>query len=267
MNGVTFIETLRRHWRAMLYWGIGIALMGFFQVIIVPNADVLQQFSELYENLGPLIRAFGGEDLEFVGTPEGYLATQYFSIIVVIYAVYAVMGGLNVTANDEDSGITNILLSLPLPRWKLLLEKTLAYAVMLSGAVVIGFFGLWAGMLVTPTIQVDLGRTFLTMLNIIPSLLLILGVTVLAAALTRRKSLALTSAASFVVISYFIDALGRAATGSLAETVRIVSFMKYYDGPGVMQFGLAWGDILLLSVLAVAFIGLAMASFQRRDLA
>lgn len=267
MKGVTFFETLRRHWRAMLYWGIGIALLGFFQVIIVPSADVLQDFSELYENLGPLIRAFGGEDLDFVGTPEGYLATQYFSIIVIIYAVYAVIGGLNVTADDEDAGISNILLSLPLPRWQLLLEKTLAYAVMLSGAIIIGFFGLWAGMLVTPAIQVDLGKTFIAMLNIIPSTLLILAVTVCAAALTRRKSLALTVAASFVVISYFIDAFGRAASTSFAESARTISFMRYYDGPGVMQFGLAWGNILLLIVVTAALVLLGMWRFQGRDLA
>jgi len=266
MTGVTFFETLRRHWRGMLYWGIGVGLMGILQVIVVPDADTLQQYAEIYESMPGLIEALGGGDAAYNATPEGYLALQYFSFIVVIFAVYAVIGGLNVTANDEDAGITNMLLSLPLPRWRLLAEKTLAYALMLSGAIMIAGLGLCLGVVITPAVKVDLWKLIVSSFNIIPSTLLVLVFTVFAGAITRRKSFATGLAAVFVVASYFIDTLGRAASTSFANTVRTLSFFKYYDGTAVMQYGLAWGNILLLVAVSLALVGAAVWRFQRRDI-
>jgi len=267
MNGVTFIETLRRHWRGMLYWGIGVGLMGILQVIVVPDADTLRQYAEIYESMPALIEILGGSDAAYNATPEGYLALQYFSFIVVIFAVYAVIAGLNVTANDEDAGITNMLLSLPLPRWKLLAEKTLAYAVLISGAIMIAGLGLCLGVVITPAVKVDLWKLIVSSFNIIPSTLLVLVFTVFAGTITRRKSLATGLAAVFVVASYFINALGQTASTTFANSVRTLSFFKYYDGTAVMQYGLVWGNILLLLTITLVLVVAAMWCLQRRDLA
>ncbi|MDX1992199.1 MAG: ABC transporter permease subunit [bacterium] len=268
MTGVTFFETLRRHWRAMLYWGLGVGLMALLQVVIVPDADALRQMTAAYEAFPPeFLAAFGITDLEYAATAEGYLASQFFSIALVIFAVYAVIAGLNVTANDEDAGITNTLLSLPLARWQWMLEKTLAYAVMISVAVLLTFAGLWVGIVMTPSVEVDFGKILVTTLNIIPPALAILLFTVLMGAIFRRKSLVTTLAAVFVVASYFIDTLGRAASTTFAADLRALSIFRYYDGPGVMQYGPDAANIALLVTAVVLMLIVSLWTFQRRDLA
>jgi hypothetical protein len=39
MNGAIFVEALRRNWRAMLFWGLGIGLITWMQVIIIEDEE------------------------------------------------------------------------------------------------------------------------------------------------------------------------------------------------------------------------------------
>lgn len=267
MTGAVFMETLRRGWKGMLGWSIGIALLAFLVVVIVPDVQMLQQMADLMNTLPPvLIQALGGGDVEFMATPEGYLALQYFSFILLVFAIYAVIGGLNVTANDEDRGIMDIVLSLPIPRWRLILEKFLAYALLLIGVVLLPFLGLWLGIAITPAQSgIDMGRIIAATVNAIPAALLVMAFTLFVAALVRRRGLAIAIASVFVVSAYFLDTLGRAAPNSIAETLSYLSFFRYYDVTNVIQHGLNGANIaLLLAVTALLLVG-GTWFFQRRD--
>src|SRR5579859_5690512 len=134
MAWAIFIQTLRRGWRTMLYWGIGIGLVAVFQVIAVPDVKGMQATAEALSNLPPfVVQLVGGGDLAFLSSPAGYLNNQYYAIALMIFGVYAIIVGLNITANEEDKGIMDVLLSLPVPRWRVVLEKFLAYAVLATG--------------------------------------------------------------------------------------------------------------------------------------
>jgi putative exporter of polyketide antibiotics len=69
----------------------------------------------------------------------------------------------------------------------------------------------------------------------------------------------------FVVGSYFVDFLGGAASGSLADALRALSFFSYYDATTVMQTGLNWGSVALLLGVTAALVAGALWFFQRRD--
>lgn len=266
MMGVVFTETLRRGWRSMAIWGVSIGLMALLVVIIVPNVQALQQMAELMETLPPfLTQALGGGDAAFMATPEGYLALQYFGYMMLIFAVYAVVGGLNVTANDEDRGILDVFLSLPIPRWQLVLEKFLGFALLIIGVVVISFGGMWLGIILTPALSVDMGKIVAATINIVPGSLFMLAFTLFVAAVVRRRTHAMAIAAVLVVGSYFLDAIGRAAPGTVVDTLRFFSFYRYYDGSTVLQYGLSFGNIaLLLGATVILLLG-GMWFFQRRD--
>jgi hypothetical protein len=102
-------------------------------------------------------------------------------------------------------------------------------------------------------------------LNVIPSTLLVMAFTACAAVVIRRKGRATALAAVFVIGSYFINILGESAAGSAADAIRAISFFRYYDSSGVMQNGLAWGNIVLLVALAAVLVAGSLWFFQRRD--
>jgi len=175
-----------------------------------------------------------------------------------------VTAGLNVTANEEDEGIMDELLSLPVPRWRVVLEKLAAYVVIVLGIVLVSFLGLWAGSQ-SSALEINMGRLVESTLNMIPAILLMLAFTVFIASVVRRKSTATAIAVIFIIASYFIDFLGGSASGTLADTLRAVSFFSYYDAAGVMKNGLDMGSTSLLLAVTAALVVGSVWAFNRRD--
>lgn len=269
MAGVVFVETLRRGWRSMLLWALGISLIGAVQMSVLGDVDALEQMAELLESMPPFIlQLLGTQDVTYLATPPGFLAARYFSLIPLVFAAYAVASGMNVTANEEDRSITDVLLSAPLPRWRLVLEKVIAYALMLAVIVLLSFASLWLIMQTVPEVAaaIDGTRLFEVTISILPGALVVLAFTVLAGALARGRGSALALAAVFVIGSFFIDFVGSAASGSAAAAVAKISYFSYYNAPEIMQNGMLWGNTILLIAVALVLVLAGVIAYQRRDI-
>ncbi len=266
MTGVVFMNCLRRNWRQGVYWGLGIALMGYYIIAVVPNVDMLQQYADLMAKMPPLLmKSFGLNDAAQLTTPGGFIGFGFFSYMLLVTATYAVVAGLAVTTSEEDRGIMDVLLSLPIPRWHIIIERFLAYTLIIVLMLLLSFAGLWIGQVTTPGLSLDLGRMGEGVINLLPSTLLVLAFTVLVGALARSRSLAVAAAAVFVVASYFIDFIGAAASETAAASLRVVSFYSWYNGGQIMFTGLEWGRVLPLLALAVVMLMGSLWFFERRD--
>ncbi len=260
-----FNETLRRNWRGMIYWGIGIGFLGFVITIIIPNVAMLKQVQSLMTSMPAVVKALGMEDAAQMATPDGFISAGYFGRVILILAVYCVLAGLNITVNEEDAGIMDMLLSLPLPRWRIILEKFVAYVLMMVVIVSMGFVGIYLSG-VSSTIQVDTRKLIVGSINLLPSMLLMLAITTFSGTLFRRKNQA-TAAAAFVIIgSYVLDFVASAASESPIARLRTISFFTYYDNAHVMQTGLNAGSVILLLSITVILVITSVWVFQRRDI-
>ncbi len=268
MKGVIFSETLRQHWISALWWGVGIGLMALLQVIFVQDMDAVRQIADLLETMPAFLiqGLIGTNDIEYLASGEGYLATSFYSIALLMYAFYAVTAGMNVSANEEDKGILNLLMSTPITRTQLVIERFLSFLILSVFVVIISTLFIWAGLLITPALQVESGRIIEGSLNILPSTWAILAFTLFIGALMRRRNLAFTLACIFVVAGYFLDFIGRGASESILNQLRVLSYYSYYDGTGVLQYGLNFGNISVLLVFTALFLGLGVFLFKRRDI-
>jgi ABC-2 type transport system permease protein len=267
MPGVVFFETLRRNRRGTLIWGIGVALIVASQIAILPDVDVLKQFAELVESMPFVVQMIGaGEDTAFLASPEGFLAGKFFSFALILFAVYALVAGLNVSANEEDRGTLDIVLSLPVERWRIVVERLAAYALMIAVILLIVIVGIVATLAAVPTVQVDALKVIAATVNILPGALLVLAFTAFAGVFFRTRGQAVAAATIFIIGSYFIDFIGGMASGTLFETLRSLSFFRYYDSTTVMKNGLQWGGIVLVLAVSALCVGAAVWCFERRDI-
>lgn len=265
MPGVIFAETLRRRWRQVLYWGLGLALLGYYVLVVIPDVEALQQYATLFESMPPIVlQIFGAENAAAIMTPEGFIGFGYFTYALVVLAIYAVLAGMNISANEEEAGILDVLLSLPLPRWRLMIERFAAFAVMTVGIVALGLVGLLMGGQTT-ALEPDIGQLLVASINILPAVLLLIAFTACVAAFFRRGQ-ALTLAVVYVVASYFIDFLANAANHELTDLLSRLSFFTYYDSPTVMAEGLSIGNVAVLLAAAAVLMAAALWGFQRRDI-
>lgn len=266
MSGVLFTHTFRRGLRPALIWGIGLLIYGFYGTAIIPDVDALQQYTAVMETIPPaMLQVFGvGDDMSFMTTPAGFISFGFFGYIMLFLAVYAVSSGLNVIASEEDQGIMDVMLSLPLPRWRVIIERFAAYTLLSVGVVLMGFVGLVSGLQFSELV-VDTGRLLEGSLNILPSMLLIMSLTVFVTAVIRNRNTATAIAAGFVIVSYFLNVIGSAASGSIAGQIARLSFFYYYANNEVMQYGLMPVNMLgLLAVTLLLVVG-GVWAFQRRD--
>lgn len=265
MSSAIFIETLKRDWRQMLYWGIGIGMLGYYIVAVIPNVDTLQQYQELMATIPPImLQAFGMKDAAVMSSPEGFIAFGFLTYSLFLLLVFVVWAGLNVTANEEDDGILDMVLSLPVPRWRIIIEKFAAYALLLIGIVLLSFGGVLLGMQFT-SLTADLGVLFAASVNMIPGMLLVMAVTTLISLAVRRKGTALGLSVSFIIMSYFINFVGNAASETLAAQFKGISFFAYSDAQEVIANGFNMANFLLILAIALVIFVASVWAFERRD--
>jgi ABC-2 type transport system permease protein len=268
MLGVTFIEQLKRSWRQILYWGGGLSLLVIFVMSILQDVSVLDQYSELLGKLPPqLLSSMGLEDAAAVATPEGFIAFAGLTYGTVVMAIFSVVAGLDVTANDEDEGILNVLLSLPISRWQVIVERALAYAVIIAAIALMEFAAMFVGTLLIP-VEVNMSPLFLGCVNLIPGGLALMTVTIFFASLFSNKVIATGISAAFVLTSYVLFVIG----GSVREDtfgyyLSRLSVWTYFDGQTVVREGLNLVNVAGLLTLAIVLVAVSIWAFERRDIA
>ncbi len=265
MNGVIFRETLRRSWRSAALLGLTMAAMSIYIVAILSDSRIVETFSQMAANLPFLINTLGGGDAAFLATPAGLINYGYFSWLIIAVCGYAVYLGVSVTIGEEDRGILDMLLSAPVTRTQVIIEKLLAFALLIVLAVAIGHVGL-AGMVAlfeSFRDKVDQGRLLQGSLNMLPSAWFMLTFTAALSTLVRRRNTAVTIAGALLAGSFFVDTFGRNVPD--VDGLRAISFLRYYDSSAVMKDGLLMGNVLLMVGIAAVLVVLAVVGFRRRD--
>lgn len=269
MTGTIFLETLRRSWKQIFYWGLGLSIYAFYPFLVLPDeVEDMASFEEMVDAFDPsMLRAFGISDAAMLSSPEGMVGYSFFGFLLLIMSVFAVISGLNVTSTEEDAGIMNVMLSLPINRWQVVIEKLLAYTVMLFGICFIMWLGLLAGDQVAALeINLSAGDYAEGILNVVPGTLLVMGFTAFVATVVKQRTVAIAIAGVFVAVSYVLDMVGRAAGTEAADAVRELSIFAHYNGSEILVNGIAWVSAVIVLSIAVALGMGAMAAFERREI-
>lgn len=265
MKGAIFMETLRRSWRQMFYWGILLALPGYYTIVLIPNVDTLKQYEELMKSMPPiLLQAFGASDVTTMASAEGFISFSFLTYSLIIMLVYAVLAGLNITASEEDDGIMDMLLSLPVPRWRVMAEKYAVYSLMCIGIIVLSYIGLYLGA-ASVTLEIDMSLITIGGLNIILGLMLVMAFTALVATTVRRRSTATIIVVTVLIASYFINFLGNAASGTAAAALKVFSFFQYADAQYVVLNGFSAASLVILAVATGVLLAGSLWAWERRD--
>jgi ABC-2 type transport system permease protein len=266
MIGADFLNTLRTGWRQILGWGLGLGLWAFLILVVLPDVEVLAAYAELAEQIPPFVLQMVGTDAASLGTPAGFVSYGYFSYALLALSVFAVLAGLSITSGEEDSGELDLVLAQPLQRWRLILERFLAYTLMLAAILAVSALGLVFGNSISQ-MGLDLGRLVVAHFLLLPSVLLVMAVTLVFAVVVRRRALATGLATLFVIASYVVNFLSGAATDSviMAQLDRF-SYFSYYSAQRIVLEELTLNPIALPLLVAAVLIVVSLFFFERRDI-
>ena len=259
------LKTLNDRRRSLLFWGIGFILLAAILIAFFPvirDATIITEYLESFPE--EFLALFAGEVTDYT-SPEGYLNGEVFFLMYpLLLLVFAIGFGSSAIAGEEEKGTLDLLLSNPLNRSRLVLEKFIAMAICTLLLAIV----FWATMAIGGAI-IDMGLNLMRLGAACFSgflLAMAFGSIALAVGCARGKlGMAMGAGGALAVYAYFLNAL--APLIGWLEPFQVISPFYFYIEANPLSNGL---DVLHAGVLiglSVVFLVIAIVTFERRDLA
>ncbi|HZC05779.1 MAG TPA: ABC transporter permease subunit [Ktedonobacterales bacterium] len=237
----------------IFWWIVGITIYGVYGVFIAQAAEKV--FAKAFQSSAVLKVLFSGSNL---ATNNGFIAAIEFTFIPFIIVLAAMFFAIN-WAQDLDRGQLENILSEPLPRWRLPLER---FVTVVVGTVGLGLVA-WLAPLVGGALSgltLDGGLLASAGLGMIP-LGLITGALVYALAGRIGSGTILGIVGGLASLSFLVELLRGML--KLPDWTLNLSIFHVYGEP--MSNGINWTGTLIMLGLAVALLALATVRFTRED--
>jgi len=258
-----FLKTLRDWRRAMLWWCIGLAALALWVIVLYPTLGDSGMYEDLVEQLSSSYAAF--IDVEDLGSAEGYLQSEVFFFMAPLLLLVLTVGfGGGTIIREEERGTLDLLMSTPLPRWRLVIEKSAAMVII----TVVAALALWLGLAIGASIagvDISVGRMLQASLSCVLLGLVFGALALTIACISGKRGLSIGVAAGLGVVTFFLNGFG--ASIEMLEPYRKLSPFYYYSAAEPLMNGLSLGHAAVLLGLIVLLLGVALVAFERRDLA
>ena len=249
--------------RALVGWVLGLAGLGAVMLGLFPAVHGNRDFAKLLDSYPQALRTLFG--LADYTSGPGYLRAEIFSLTgPLLFVIFAVLWGSDLTAGEEERRTVDILLANPVSRRRVVLEKWGAMVVGIAIAAV-GLGGVLA--LGGPLVRLHVGTEALSAAVVSTTLL---------AVLFGSLGLAVGAATGHRGLARGVTALAAVAAYLLSSLPDLVSWLRparplspWYHALGVDPIGSGYRPlhlVVLLALIAVC-VGVAVFSFDRRDLA
>ncbi len=260
------LKTIRDRLRSLIWWIVAIVVYSMFVAAFWPVlADQQEQFTTLLQAYPEgLLNIFGVGSIEEMFTPAGFLSTEAFGWLVpLLFSIYATTMGTQLIAGEEEANTLDLLLSNPISRTRVAIEKWIGMLVVTAILTVALFASIVAAGAIfnlgIPTSHYA-AACFQAML-----LGLVFGSIAFAiGALGGKRGLILGAVAAFAVASFLINSLR-----DLADWLAKVSYASpfyYYDSNKPLINGVDWINVAVLAAIALVATGVALFAFPRRDI-
>ncbi|MEF8813954.1 MAG: ABC transporter permease subunit [Halovenus sp.] len=248
--------------RGSLYLAVGMSLLAAFAVWAYPSYSEAMDMDQLREAFPePMIQAF---NIQTLASLEGFLAVELYMLgWIILLGLYLAYSAASIIADDIDRGRMDTLLSMPVSRPRLAIERFAALgvpilavnvatpAVVLVSATLIG----------EPLSAVDIVALHLLS---IPYLFACAGIGLVASVLFDRASIAQRVALGVTFGIYLVESL---LSGTDYAMLGIIAPMRYFDPNEVLIDGTyaLVGTAVLLGMIAVLTV-VSQVWFVRRDI-
>jgi ABC-2 type transport system permease protein len=262
MVGSVLAHTLRERRRGLFGWAVGVAALTLLIAAFWPSVRDSAGVQSFARNLPQAMKALlDGADLS---TAAGYLDSRLFAFIMpLLFLIVAIGIAGRAVVGEEERGTIDLLLSTPLTRRRMVVEKALGGVLLLLALGVVLFLALLLGGAVF-NMGIPAGRLAAISLAVVLLALPFgaLGLLVSCATGSHGLTLGLTSAAA--VAAYMLNALAP-LIGSLQRWQGASPFDWYASGDALAG-RLSLGHVALLIGTALVFATASLVAVERRDL-
>ena len=258
-----FAKTLRDSRGGIVWWGIGIGSLALLVGLLFPtwrdSAAALQSYLDSFPSAFKTM--FGFSQAMF--TLQGWADIELLLYLPLLLAAATIAAGSGAFAGEEDRGTLDLLMSQPVERRRVVLEKFAAITLAMLGATAIVWL-CFVGGLVAVNVQFDWWRVTLATINGLPLALLMGAMALFGSAFFPSRGLAAVVPAAILAASFFLHSFAQVIDG--LKPVQGLSLYYYYASSKPLMGSMEWGHVALLLGLTVVFLVAALWAFNRREL-
>lgn len=253
-------KTLWDQRRGLLGWGIGLLVVtlvygGFYPFAATP------EYGELIESLpAGLADAMGWSA---IASAHGYLGSTVFGILGPILAIiFAISTGAKAIAGDEENASLELLITHPVTRTRVVLQRALALGIALLGAGMVVFVGI---LVIAEPIELGLPLAHVAAASLQLALLAAVfgSLALLVGGLVGRRGPVIGITALVAVIAYLAN--GAAPMVDALAWMQDISPFYWFAGTDTLRDGLDPAKAGLLAAMTGVFVAGAAIAFNRRD--
>lgn len=253
-------QELKFRRNAIIGWGLGLCFFPIVYIGIYPSvAEEMAGLAdlEIYQAMGMTL-----------GTFADWIGSILVLFMPLIASIYAIINGTGTLAGEEEDGRLEMMVTLPLPRWQVVVAKAIALTVatfimfLIVSLVSVVVFQAIEGQIETDLVAIDVVTAIISAWPLVFAL----GMTsIFLAAFSASRRAAAMIATAILIVSYFGNNLANST--SALEPFEPFFLFTYLDSSGrAVAEGQQPADVLvLLGVGLVAFV-LALFFFERRNL-
>ncbi len=240
------------------------AIMFYMGVLIPPLYNFIpEDFINIFASFpDALVAMIGGVDM---GTPTGFLTGEVFSLVgPIAIIVLATTIGSRALAGEEENHTMDLLMSNPISRSSLILEKVQA---MVAWAVLFGvvtFSATWIGVRIGGLDEV--GVEGIASISLLLTLfgLVYGGIALLFGAATGKRGVATMVTTGIALVTWFMFSFF--PLSETFEPIASLSPFHWYLGSDPLLNGMDWTGAALLAGSFVILVIASIPLFQKRDL-
>lgn len=260
-----FLKTIREKRVSLFWWSFGFFLMNFSIASLYPSIkEATKELEGYMETLPDAVTALFLTEGAPLTSPAGFLGAELFTFMIpIMVLIFAIGFGASAIAGEEEAGTLDLLLSNPLPRWRIVTEKFFAMVVGMSLINLFSWLSLVAG---AQMFDMDISIGKLAAATVSSALLgLSFGAIALAAGCaTGKKSLAIAISVSVAAGSYLLNIMAKLVES--LEQFEKLSLFYYNLNADPLVNGLKAGDASVYVAMTLILLVISIALFHRRDL-
>jgi beta-exotoxin I transport system permease protein len=262
-------KSLREAWVTVMILSAAMLSVEVILGVVLPTiqADISAQILQM-PFLKTILKALLGADVGDALAPEAVIAIAWVHpVVLAIVWTQAIVLCTRVPAGEVDRGTIDLLLGLPVSRWRVYAAETAVVTLSGMALVAMGVVGHKLGMLsVEPERRPDSVRLLAVVVNLCCLYLAVAGLACAVCAFSDRRGSAIATIFGILLASFLLNFL--AEFWAPAKSVSFLSLLDYYQPLIVLRRGAKW-PLADMAVL-LAFGGLAWSAggiwFARRDI-
>jgi ABC-2 type transport system permease protein len=257
-------RSLAERRRSTIGWCIGAAAYTLVNVAVFPEVKTQSGLNDLLKEYPPALMSMMGIDPDTldITSAVGYLSSQMNMIGPLLLVLVGIAFGSASLAGEEEAGTLAMVLSYPVSRTRVLVEKAAALLAVVTLMAVSLLVAIVAGRLFDLDIPLGQVLAFCVALALLGAVFGMLSLAVGAA--SGSKAMGTGIAAVVAAATYLISSL--APVVSWVHPLRWASPFWYATGGNPLANGLGVRDVAVLGASVIVLWVVAVLAFERRDL-